>query len=237
MELELLNPGNSQSQNAFHFVHCGASLLSFFTEPDSFPSEDRRTQRRGAKWIRKDFGTDGGRKAAIFLSQGLAVLLAEMASETGHQTDAEISLQLRQLIQNTYPLDEETIGKLEACRAEYRTRETFEVRTDVARGAQSTTGYHLALLDRDFLDGMHPEEDHQMVDAQRRYASDYARGMAGLVAIEIALGHERFSLIEDELFPPVGTSSSALTQRMASLAWWADVAKDWQRYAQIALGG
>lgn len=217
-ELELLSPGNAASQNAFHFVYCGASLLSFFTEPDSFPSEDRKTQRRGAKWMRKGFGDDGGRTAAIFLAQALATFLAETTKSAGHQADSEISLQLRNLIQDIYPLDQDATAQLEECRAEYRTRETFEVRPDISKGVQGASGYHVALLNRDFLDGMHPEEDPEMVEAQQRHASKYFRGMAGLIALKMVLSDKQFSTIEDDLFPPVGSSFASLGYDHASIA-------------------
>lgn len=234
-DIELLEPGNDAAQNAFHFVYCGASLLSFFTEPDGFPSEGKRVKKRGAKWMRRDFGNLGGQEAAIFLAQALAIFLAEMTKQHGHSGDADISLYFRDLIQKHYPLNEAATDRLEECRTEFRTRETFEVRPDVARTKLGGTGYHLALLDRGFLDGMHPEEDPQMVDAQKRHASQYLRGKASLAAIEMVLGPKRFSSVQDDLFPVVGPSWEALSYDLQSLTWWGDVAKEWRRFGQIAI--
>ena len=134
LELEGLNPGKTPSQMAFNFVRPGASILSAFRESRCFPSEDEHTKKRGAKWVRRYFTSDGARQATIFLAQALATLLSESARETGRRTDAEISLALRQVIQDHYPLSSDTLSKLEACRAEYKTRETYEVAPDVVAG-------------------------------------------------------------------------------------------------------
>ena len=172
-----------------------------------------------------------------FLTQALATFLAENTRAAGHRTDAEISLQLRDLIQEFYPLDDAMLERLEECRTEYRTRETYEVQPDVSEGPQSPSGYHLALLDPAFLGGMHPEEDPDMVAAQQRHASKYFRGMANLVAIELVLGQKRFAAVEENLFPAVGTSYAALGYDLAGLTWWVDVAKEWQGFAHLALAG
>lgn len=236
-DLELLEPGTNEVQSAFHFVYCGASVLSFFTEPDGFPSENQKVKKLGAKWMRRGFGSLGGREAAVLLAQGLALLLAEMTKEHGYDDDANTSLYFRDLIQDHYPLDERVTEVLERSRAEFRTRETFQVRQEVERGAQAGTGYHLGLLDREFLEGMHPEEDPQMVEAQRRYASSYLRDTVGLAAIEMVLEEKRLSAIRDDLFPPTKTSRDALSYDLQNLTWWRDVATEWRRFGQLALSG
>jgi hypothetical protein len=82
---------------------------------------------------------------------------------------------------------------------------------------------------------MHPEEDPDLVDAQRRHASRYFQAMAGLTAIELVLGPERFSSLESSLFAPTEMSFAALAQGHIVATSWLFAAEQWQRYAQIAL--
>ena len=100
--------------------------------------------------MRKGFGGPGGRDAAVFLAQALALLLTELTRENGFNADAEMSLHFQELIQKHYPLGDEATEALEEGRAEFRTRETFEVRSEVVRGAQAGTGYHLGLRTESF---------------------------------------------------------------------------------------
>jgi hypothetical protein len=233
-EREVLDPGNGPDREAFHCVICGSGLLSAYTYPEGFPSADRRTKRRGAKWMTRSFASEGGRRAAVFLAQALATLLAESVRQAGHEADAERQLAFRRLIQEIYPLDQEALGQLEACRAEYRTFDTHEVRREIMIGVETGTGYHRALRDPSVLDGKSPDEDAEMVELQQRYAGAHLRGMASWTAIEMVLGKERFASIKEKLLRSGGPEYEALTQALVDLQWWNDVAKDWQRYAQVA---
>lgn len=63
---EVIRPGRSPQQNAYHLVSLGADILVAFCDADAFPSADRKTSRRGAKLISKSLTgpVRGGRRSS-----------------------------------------------------------------------------------------------------------------------------------------------------------------------------
>jgi hypothetical protein len=223
----MLDPGTGPEQHAFHFVACGADILGMFVYKESFPSTDRKTSRRGAKLMRKRFGGDGARRAAIFLAHALASLLYEAVALAGRSDEAKAHLGFRDLIQEHYPLDASTLDLIGRCRAEYRVMEDRQVREEILVGAELGTGYHLALQR-----GENPDNDPKLVEIQTFYAARYLRSMAGIYAIRLAIGEEAFASIEGQLLLPGSSEPETLASGLGDARWWTDVADS---YVQAAL--
>jgi hypothetical protein len=65
---EVLAPGSSRPQIAFQCVSCGADLLSGLRYPDAVPAADRKAAKSIAKSVAKNFTTEEGRRASVFLA-------------------------------------------------------------------------------------------------------------------------------------------------------------------------
>ena len=236
-DVETLRPGNSPPQLAYAFVSCGADLLLGYSYADGVPSLDRRTRKRVARAVASGFGGAGAQQAAVLLAQGLGTYMYEAMQRAGHEPDAEHHLRLRALIQEHFALPDELIGRLDAARVEYRTFETREVRSEIRVGAESGTGYHMALLDPAFLDGRDPDSDEMMVEAQERYAARFLRGHAGLLAIELTIGAVAYAAAQNELLiPGWSLAAESLIFEASEQSLWLQVAKDWRAHAQLAVG-
>ncbi len=233
---ELLEPQASAAQSAFRFVSCGADLLLSMSYPDGFPAVSKRTRKRGAKALVRAIGEPGSQEAAVFLAQALGTLLAEKSVRAGRDEDAGIHRRFVELIQSHYTLEGDRLEALDHCRAEYLTFTTHEVRRDIRVGVELGTGYHRALLDPDFLDGRHPDEDEQMTEIQESYAGRFLRTMASRHALRMALGVDQWAKLEAEVRRPGMISYDSMAAELGDMAVWNHVAEDWFGFAKIAAG-
>ncbi len=233
-DAEVISPGRSPEQNAYHFVSCGADILVAFCDADAFPCGDRKTSRRGAKLISRSLSGPGPRRAAIFLARALTVLLHDTVRPPNPELAHTHALILN-LIDEHYPLDDAALELIEQCRAEFRVMDTHEVRQEVRSGYAMATAYHLALLDPPSADSTNPDDHPELVDIQTQYASRYLRGMAGLIAIKITIGDDEYAAISNKLFNPGSSDFDAFTHDVGEAAWWNHLAVEWGKYAEMAL--
>lgn len=231
---EVISPGRSPEQNAYHFVSLGADILVAFCDADAFRSADRKTSRRGAKLISKSLTGPGARRAAIFLARALTVLLRDAVRPPTPEF-ADAHLRILNLIHEHYPLDRRALDLVEQCRAEFQVMDTHEVRQEVRSGYAMATAYHLALLDPPSANSTNPDADPELVNIQTQYASRYLRGMAGLIAIKMTIGDDEYAAISDRLFNPASSDFDAFAHDAGEAAWWNRLAGEWGRYAEMAL--
>lgn len=229
---EVLSPSPGLEQNAFHFATCGATLLAQLADPESFPSEDQRTSRKGAKAVARAYAGEGGRRASIFLAHALACFIYETQLQGGHRASAEAHLGFRDTIQRVFPLAEEDLALVELCRAEHEVMRTRVPNRNALLGIGGTR-FHLALQDPDQWGD---PDDPETIEAQRRYANGYLPSMANLYAIEMVIGKTMFADIEAELSRPDGAGMGALKVQLQSFGSWGLLVEEWTRYAGIALG-
>jgi hypothetical protein len=235
--VETLSPGNTPVQAAFAFVGCGGFLLASFMDPECVPSLDKGTQKRVAKAMSRGFGQPGARDAAVFLAQAYAIDLYEFFRFRGDQASGEPQLRFRQLVQQHFPLSDDLVARLDSTRAEYRTLEFHEVRDEVRHWSEMGTAYSRALVDPDFLDGRDPDEDEEAVEIQRRYAGTFLRGHAVLTAIELTIGRELFSAVDEKLMFPGGPDGyDGMVVWQLNDVVWNGTANFWQRAMQRGAG-
>jgi hypothetical protein len=170
------------------------------------------------------------------LAQALGTLMAELSVRAGGDEDARLHRDFVALIQSHYPLAAEHLEALEFCRAEYLTFTTHEVRREIKGGVELGTGYHRALLNPDFLDGRHPDEDKQMTEIQESYAGRFLRTMASRHALQMTLGVDEWAKQEPDVRRPGMISFESMTAEMGDAAVWKQVADDWLRFGNIAAG-
>ncbi len=235
---EHVEPGRSDQQKAYHFMSCGCDLLSAYLTREGIPTTDRKTAKRGTKWLAESFGDPPAQIAAGFLAHALSAWLEEVRHRGGAPEVAAVQRDLRAIIQRVYLLDDEVLALVDECRAEYRVMDTHEVRDRTKVLTGGGTGYHMALLDPEWTEAESPDDDPELVEVQMNYAGRYLRGMAGIHAIRITIGEERFRSIEAKLlYPDAGplAGMNAIKQGLADATWWSAVADEWDEYAAMAL--
>jgi hypothetical protein len=236
--VETMLRGNTPLQLAYGFVNAGTYLLvEHAYEPDAMPSLDKGTRKRVAKAMTRGLGGQGARDAAIFLTHAFALDLAEFFRCRGDQASADGYLTVPPLVQDHFPLPDDLLARLDATRAEYRTLRTHEVRDEVRTGAEIGTGYSLALLDPDFIDGRDPDQEEQLVTIQKQYAGTFLRGHAVLGAIELTIGRDAYTAVQDKLMFPGGPNGrDGMTFEQLQQVRWTGVLPIWSRTMDRTLG-
>jgi hypothetical protein len=231
---EVISPGRSPEQNAYHFVSIGADILVALCDRGAFPSADRTTSRRGAKLLSKSLTGPGARRAAVFLGRVFTVLMHD-AVRPPNPDIAHVAPLILGLIDEHYPLDRDALDLVQECRVEFRVMETHEVRGEVRAGYGVMTAYHMALIDPSSTASGNPDDDPELVAIQTDRAARYLRAMAGLEAIRMTIGDEEYAAISDKLFHPDSHEFDAYTHASGEAAFWNHLAEEWDKYAEMAL--
>ncbi len=231
---EVISPGRSPEQNAYHFVSIGADILVALCNADAFPTADRKTSRRGSKLLSKSLTGPGARRAAVFLARVFTVLMHDTVRPPRPDLSHARPLIL-ELIGEHYPLDQDALDLIEECRAEFRVMDTHEVRGEVRAGYGIMTAYHIALIDPALTASGNPDDDPELVRMQTDRAARYLRATAGLNAIRMTIGDDEYAAISDKLFHPDSHEFDAVTHALGDAAFWNHLAEEWGKYAEIAL--
>lgn len=176
------------------------------------------------------FGSESGRKAAIFLAQAMAAWFVEMMSRSGDQESASVHAKLGDLAQQFFPLADGELAFVGELRAEYRVMDDHDT-----TGRVPATGWYMALADPDFAEGRDVDSDPELLEVQLRYASRYLRLEAERRAIVLCLGEEALGPIEDQLFPAHWPGYEILTYDAGDLSWWNHCAEPWHEAGLRAL--
>ena len=234
-DTEMLAPSSTEEGQVFGLVACGADLLLGLIDADGFPSMDRRTIKRGAKWVMKDASGEAGQLAAIFLAQAMALSMELLQRRSGDELSAREHHEFRDLIQRVYPLPAHALDQLDGLDDEYRVMDTHEVPERVRKGLSMGTGYHRALTEPGFSQFENVDDDAELVEAQERAAAAFLRTTANLYALQMTIGAERYAKLEPELLTWNSGGFDQLTQQAADLARWAAISEDWKRQAMRIL--
>ena len=230
-DMEVLAPSSTEEGQAFGFVACGADLLLGLTYADGFPSTDRRTVKRGTKWVVMGAAGEGGQLAAIFLAQAMALSMELLQRRAGDELSAREHHEFRDLIQRVYPLPAHALEQLGGLDEEYRVMDTHEVSERVRKGLSMGTGYHMALMNPGFSEFENVDDDKGLVESQERYADAFLCSTANLYAIEMVIGDERYARLAPKLLTWNSGGYEQLAQRMADQALWSSLAENWQQQA------
>jgi hypothetical protein len=192
-------PGNSPPERAFQVLWCAFDLILSVTEV-GFPSYDRRTCKRTAKWVKANLLYQAAQTSSI-LAHALPSLLVETdgsLSWDGSEPDDEVvgaehHARLLTSIADFYPLVAWRKSAIEVCLGEFKVLETHKPRPEVAKGDEIGSEYSEALLR-----GENPDDDPRLVEVQRRYAFDYFFNRASVLAMTTALAQD-YGLVEDKL--------------------------------------
>jgi hypothetical protein len=232
-EMEFMAPGSSEAAQAYGFVSCGAELLLGLTYAEGFPSKDKRTTKRGVKWLVEGAPGDGAQTAAVLLSQAMALSLEITTRRSGNEESANLQRGFRELIQRVYPLNDRDLGRLESLSTYHRIMETHDV-PDEAR-ALLPTGYVWALVDPSHEAHADPDADENLVETHTTFADGYLRSMANLYAIELVVGEKRYAELEPKLLMPASMDYERLVQQQAELVQWVSVAEQWHKHGERTL--
>jgi hypothetical protein len=231
---EVISPGRSPEQNAYHFVSIGADILVALCDADAFPAADRKTSRQGAKLLSKSLTGPGARRAAVFLGRVFTVLMHDTVRPPNPDI-AHARPLILELIDEHYPLDQDALDLVDECRAEFRLMDTHEVRGEVRAGYGIMTAYHMALIDPALTASGNPDDDPELVGMQTDRAARYLRAMAVLNAIRMSIGDDEYAGISDKLFHPDSHEFDAFTHATGEAAFWNHLAEEWGKYAEMAL--
>jgi hypothetical protein len=238
-EMEFMVPGSSEDAQAYGFVSCGADLLLDFTYDEGFPSQDRRTTKRGVKWVLEGVSGEGGQRAAIYLAQAFALGMEWAMKWAGNDESAKLQQGFRQLIQRRFPLGDDDLTHLGELDVLHRIMETHEV-PDAIRARLGVTvpltGYVWMLVDpnptRSQTGSTNPDDDEWLVDTHKNTAPAYLRSAANLHAIEMVVGGERYAKLAPKLLTPASMDYERLVQEAGQLAHWVSVAEEWHKHAE-----
>jgi hypothetical protein len=241
-ETEGLTPGSSEDAHAYGFVSCGADVLLYLCFVEGFPSADRRTAKRGVKWVFDGIFNSRGQiaeaqTAAIFLAQAIALNFEMMSRRSEDRHSENLQRSFRELIQRVYRLDERALERQQELTAEYRVMETHEVPREVQIGVRMGTGYHRALMDENFSEHENVDDDKHLVEIQEHYALGFLRSMANLYAIELLVGDDKLKKLEPKLLRPGEASVEMLKQQFADHTVWQSAAEDWRKHAERVISG
>jgi hypothetical protein len=224
-------PGNSASERAFHLVQCGFDLtVSLFKS--GFPTVDRRTQRRSAK-----FGLDNliyGYRVAVLAGYCLPWLmmntdgrLLDMDDDEG-VVGREHHEALLRSIAEFFPLSGKQATSFQMFPDEFKVLETHEPRDRVAERAATGTRYSEALMR-----GENPDDDPELVREQWEYARDWFINQASIRVLRELMGAD-FGLLKDKVFI-LGRQSGPKTGelRRKQLNAWIEGSRVYREYALI----
>jgi hypothetical protein len=169
-EGDYMRLGNTPAEEAFQLLKCGFEMMMIMSSI-YFPTLDRRSQRKGPKWLESGV-LYHGENGMMVLARAAPALMARADGGVEVDKPPEITashhLELFDQVQSFYPLPKahgDSIAKMEA---EFKVMEKKEPRREVLDGEEPPNEYSQALMR-----GENPDDDPELVERQREYATDY----------------------------------------------------------------
>jgi hypothetical protein len=227
---DYMRPGNNPAEQAFQLVKCGLDMLLYVSE-HAFPTLDKRSRKRGPKWIREAILYSGDR-GSMLLAHGMTALMAKMGGRLTGDEPPELTAEHHQKLYDTvksfYPVKKAS-GFVEGCMREFEVMETHEPRPAVVEGEQSANEYSQALMR-----GENPDEYPELVAVQRDYSRDYFIDRAIYVAVRHSLDPKDVQVLEKKLVRFVMVSDSEAAElRTRSFRAWTEGMKPYLEYARL----
>lgn len=198
---------------AYRFLAAGAWLLVLYVEPDDVPADSRRTRRRVAKRLARNFPMEGAQRAVILLTHAMGIYVAENMRRAGETDSADGHLALVELVADQYPLAAAEQAELTVAYDRLRRRETA-------------------------LDALTPgfRPGDEAAEGRTWAADDLYRGAVTREAFRLALGSEEFAAVAGQLtLARPDASYDGLVRMRQDARWWSDAAQNWSEAAQRAL--
>jgi hypothetical protein len=176
--------GNSPAEEAFQLLKCGIEMLMIMSS-SYFPTLDRKTQRKGPRWLQSGV-LFHGENGMMILARAAPALMARADGRLEVDQPPGITaadhLKLFDQVQSFYPLNKAHGDSMARMEAEFKVMEKKEPRAEVIEGEEQANEYSQALL-RD----ENPDDDPELVERQREYATDYFIDLALHYAVARAL--------------------------------------------------
>lgn len=237
--LDYAKPGNSPPERAFQLLACGFDLMMVVMGA-GFPARRRRGRRSARRWVRQNLPWAGANGAA-FMACALPTLLAEMDGRLCEDGDDDAEavvdphhhLMLRRTVEDFYPKlhPDKQRQKLDSCAAEFDVIREHRPREEVTSGKERPTGYSLALMR-----GEEPDDDPELVEAQRRYARDYFMYKASLATMASAAHVADVRRLTRKAIPSLDPGARRVSRyRSRALAAWIEGSRPYRQYASLEL--
>jgi hypothetical protein len=258
---DYLTPGLTPPEVAYGMILCGYDLLLRIAD-NGVPSLERRTRRRARKWMHEMLLYFASQPAQL-LSHMIPTLYAATGgrlSDTGQDEGSEIfepahHLALERAVEDFFPLPTKIMldsmpkklgmqvtglnkgrrGRnmfrhlLDRAMAEFHVMETHEPREEVVKGDEPASDYSAALLR-----GENPDENPELVEAQRLYARDYFINRASIFATRAALPREDFQRLDQHYVQVLDPNDPGMEKyRKRLLAAWIEGSRRYREYAAI----
>jgi hypothetical protein len=232
---DYMKPGNSPPERAFQIARSAFDLLVGISER-GVPSLDRKTQKRGGKWMVQNILFRGGQTSITQLAHALPALMARIDGALGDdefpRLGAAEHVRFLKAVEDFYPLGK---GPAEHMRttfpAEFEVLTTHELRDDVKNGLVTGTRYEQALLK-----GEDPDTDPSLVAEQREWARDYYILQATLISVRQVLQLDWKKLV-DKIVKTVDPNDAAMLPfRKRLVDAWAYGSRTYRQYAAIDSG-
>jgi hypothetical protein len=233
-EGDYLRPGNSPPERAFQVLSCSLDFLIYLGDV-AFPALDKRTRKRGAKWLRQALLFFGG-NASVLLANAVPLLMVETGGRLSPADPAdpvvspEQHLRLHKAVQSFFPIGRKDEGFMDRCLAEFRVMEAHEPRERVREGEQEPNEYSAALLR-----GENPDDDPELVAMQREYARDWFIDRATFGAVSRGLDGKDRKILSGKLvrFSQLTDESASRELRTRALAAWVTGLGPYHDYARL----
>jgi hypothetical protein len=224
-------PGNNPPEQAFQLLVLGFEMLLYLAD-NAFPSLDKRTRKKGPKWIR-EAALFHSEHATTALAHAMPALYAREGGQLRGDEPPELTVEHHQKLYETvrsfYPIGRGAAGAIQQWMREYETIPTGEPRKAVVEGRFPANAYSEALMR-----GENPRDDPELVAMQQEYARDYFIDNAIHGSITVALSPNDRSLLEKNVahFWDLDESGSAELRQRAREAW-AEGTKPYLEYALL----
>jgi hypothetical protein len=232
---DYMRPGNTPPEQAFQLLRCGLAMLLTVADT-AFPSLDRRTQKRGPKYLRSSLLFYGEVGMLVF-AQAAPLLLWKLDGHLSGTEPPELTAEHHRKFFETvisfYPYRKGGINVPEILLKEFKVMEDQELRESVTEGLQSPNEYSQALMR-----GENPNEDPELVAIQREYATDFFIDRAIMLAITRSLNPNDKKLLGDKMtrFQGIEDPSTAAEFRRRARSGWIEGSKTYLEYAQLEVG-
>jgi hypothetical protein len=181
---DYMRPGNNPAEQAFQLLKCGLEML-LLASSVYFPALDKKYQKKGPKWLRSGvlYHADRG---TLILARAAPLLLARVNGRLDVDQPPELTTdhhrRLFDQVQSFYPLSVYHKEYVKEMQAEFTVMEEHKPRKAVSEGDEPPNEYSEVLLR-----GENPDDDPELVERQREYATDYFIDQALFMGISNAL--------------------------------------------------
>lgn len=226
---DYFKPDNGPSERAFHLVACGYDMLLTMSGP-GFPSLDRRTRAKAAKWTPEVSLYRGG-QVSTTLAKLMARLMEQLDGRLTEDDEVRVSgahhRRLYEAVDDFYPVEMHK-NLILMCLGEFDTLKENRLRMEVKSGEEVGSEYAQALLR-----GEDPSQDPRLVQIQRDYARDWFINTATVELSRFLHGLD-FPLLEDSVIEIAKPTDRDLTGfRAQQLDAWRHGMRAYMEYAEL----